>query len=226
MATWSGASFGGWDPILSIFESEHNQAYNRKASDYAAWTNYMLGKMMAQWSAEELPSMTVKGLEKAGLNPMLAVGGASASPATASGVSALSAPSSSHSSGGNPMMIAQSRAAIDQANSASAAQKELANLYKVQADRLKYIPITESDTGGFSILGTGMNLGGSDTLLFDTKTGTIVRPKDKELERKGINPAPYSRPSKDKDDSKHRSQSIGSKFLKQFFNFSSPSPYY
>lgn len=170
MASWSALSFGGWDPLGSYFESEHNEKYNQRAIDYQAKIN----KELAQWSAENLPSMQVKGYEDAGLNPILMAGGSASS---AGSVSALSSPSSSHASAGNPLEIALTRAHIAQSNSAKNSQDALAELYRANAKRMKYIPLTETDSGGGSILGTGLQFGGSDTLLFDVDKGEVIRPK-------------------------------------------------
>lgn len=146
-------------------------------------------------SLRESPQNMVSGLESAGLNPILAANSSagSYSPQTlnasvgSNGLSfhgdsghsgSSSAPSSPMAFSRERLGLAQQRAAIDQATSSADAQKNLANLYATQADRNRYMPITESDNGGISILGSGFNSGGTDTLIFDTKTGQLIRPKD------------------------------------------------
>lgn len=182
MATISGLSFSGIDHLGTIFESANNYFWNDAAADDAyersiAAANYAYG--LNQKSLRESPSAAIEGLERAGLNPILAAN-SSAGSYNAS-VPALSQQGDgghgSSSASGDPLQIAKTRAAISQASSATKAQKALAELYATQAERMRYLPLTESDNGGFSIFGNGFNAGGTDTLLFDTKTGQVIRPK-------------------------------------------------
>lgn len=90
MANWEALSFGGWDPIMSAFESNFNIAQGKKASkvsnkqsEHLMRYQAMLARQQMEfqsnlnkanqtWSANIMPSETVKGLRAAGLNPMLA----------------------------------------------------------------------------------------------------------------------------------------------------------
>lgn len=183
MATVSAFGFSGIDHANTLFESANNYLWN----DAAAEDNYDRAAQMAELNylyyirgLKEAPSAQVKGLEAAGLNPILAAnssaGAYSSSMSPGQGASGDGGHSGS-STVGNPLQIAQSRAGIAQANAAARAQDKLAEVYDAQATRLRYLPVTESDNGGISILGTGFNTGGTDTLFFDTKTGQLVRPK-------------------------------------------------
>lgn len=186
MANVSAFGISGVDHANTIFESANNYFWNNAAAE----DNFERSAAMLALNydyylkgLENGPSSAVAGLEKAGLNPILAANSSAGSFSSSMTPGQGAAGDGGHSGGGsvgNPLQIAQSRAGIAQANSSAKAQMELANLYKVQSQRMRYIPVTESDNGGVSILGTGFNTGGTDTLLFDTSTGQIVRPKDGE----------------------------------------------
>lgn len=184
MSMVSGLSFSGIDHLGTLFESANNYLWNSAAADDAfersiAAAEYSYG--LNQRSLRESPKAAVEGLEAAGLNPILAAN--SSAGAYNGSVPAMSQQGDGghggSSSTGDPLQIARGRAAISQANSAAEASKALTKVYDAQAERLRYMPLTESDNGGLSIFGTGFNAGGTDTLLFDTKTGNVIRPKSR-----------------------------------------------
>lgn len=174
--------------------AKENAAYQSQLSKELAAYNAQLNYDYYIAGLKQSPSAYVSGLEAAGLNPILAANssaGSFSAGANAS-VGSLSSPvlgDGGHGSGGasagDPLMmskgrlqLAQQRATVAHSTAAAEAQHNLAELYKAQAKRTRFVPLTESDNGGLSILGTGFNTGGTDTLLFDTETGQLVRPKD------------------------------------------------
>lgn len=182
MSMMSGFGFSGIDPLGTIFESGNNYFWNSAAADDAYSRSLSAADYayaLHQKSLLESPAAMVKGLEAAGLNPILAANSSAGS--FSSSVPALTQQGDGGhggvSSAGDPLTIARTRASIAQAKSAADAQRSLTKVYDAQAERLRYMPLTESDNGGLSIFGTGFNAGGTDTLLYDTKTGSVIRPK-------------------------------------------------
>lgn len=190
MATVSGMGFSGIDHLGSIYESGLGYTFSNlfaddeqsRSFDQAAY-NSALQYQYAQKYAENQPTWIKKGLEDAGINPLLYFGQSpsiqspSLSPANSSG-SLKTLSSGGSSSSGNPYMIASARQELQHQRAQTKAQEKLAEVYGAQAQRLKFIPITESDNGSTSFLGFGGSLGGTDTLLYDTESNKLIRPKD------------------------------------------------
>lgn len=82
MSNWSALTFGGWDPLGTMGESQTSFAWNGK--DLRRNVRYQKklirfqnqqNREQASWSAKEMPSLQMAGLSQAGLNPILAVTG-------------------------------------------------------------------------------------------------------------------------------------------------------
>lgn len=190
MATATAFGIGGWEPHSSIAESGLNYAFSSLFADDEqdraqenSQYNAALQYHYAQKYSENEPTWIKTGLEKAGVNPLLYFGQSPSisSPALASAHSSGSLTSASNSNAGvsgNPLMIASAKQDLAFKKSCTDAQQALADLYKANAKRANFIPITESDNGGVSVFGTGFNTGGTDTLLFDLDNGAVIRPKN------------------------------------------------
>lgn len=99
MANWSAFTVGGWDPLGSEGQAQHQFAWNGK--DLRRNIRYQKrmiqfqneqSKGMSLWSAQNMPAATMAGLKAAGLNPLLTAGGSTnVAPMVAS--SAASVPS-------------------------------------------------------------------------------------------------------------------------------------
>lgn len=157
MSMMSGFGFSGIDPLGTIFESGNNYFWNSAAADDAYSRSLSAADYayaLHQKSLLESPAAMVKGLEAAGLNPILAANSSAGS--FSSSVPALTQQGDGGhggvSSAGDPLTIARTRASIAQAKSAADAQRSLTKVYDAQAERLRYMPLTESDNGGLSIL--------------------------------------------------------------------------
>ena len=116
-----GIGGSGWDPGASFLESGNNYFWNSWAADDAAdraAEAAALSYYLHQQSLRDSPSAAVEGLERAGLNPILAANSsAGAYSANVGTGSPLAVPPGNSESGfkANPLQRKREQAAINQA---------------------------------------------------------------------------------------------------------------